>query len=144
MSEKLFVYGTLMFAEIREALAGRDFKSFPATLNGYRRLSIFLAGRAPVPGIVADEAASVEGLVLRGVDRRSLWIFDTFEGVKGGLYSRERVQVKDNEGRSVQTLTYISGMAVRDMLKGHWDPETFKKRHLVAYRRRIIAAWRSD
>ncbi len=144
MAEKLFVYGTLMFPEIRSTLVGRDFQTFSAELRGYRRLSIFLPGRAPVPGIVADEAASVSGLVLRGVDRRSLWVFDTFEGVKGGLYSRERVTVEDSEGRALEVSTYVTGPAARELLKGDWDPEVFRKRHLVAYRRRIFAAWKRD
>ncbi|HSS66497.1 MAG TPA: hypothetical protein VLS27_18855, partial [Gammaproteobacteria bacterium] len=68
--------------------------------------------------------------------------FDTFEGVKGGLYDRLKVSVKDNQGRAIEASTYVSGTAVRDMLEGDWDPETFRKRHLIAYRRRIIAAWR--
>ncbi len=144
MAEKLFVYGTLMFPEIRSALVGRQFDTFPAELRGYRRLAIFLAGRAPVPGIVADESTSVAGLVLRGVDRRSLWVFDTFEGVKGGLYSRERVTVEDSEGRALEVSTYVTGPAARELLKGDWDPEVFRKRHLVAYRRRIFAAWKRD
>lgn len=144
MSEKLFVYGTLMFPEIRSALVRREFETFPAVLQGYRRSAVVLAGRAPVPGIVVDETASVTGLVLRGVDRKSLWIFDTFEGVKDGLYTRLRVTVKDGEGKAVEALTYVSGPAVREMLKEDWDPESFRRRHLVAYRRRIIAAWRRE
>ena len=142
MAEKLFVYGTLMFPEIRSALAGRDFETFSAELQGYRRLAIFLAGRAPVPGIVVDETASVSGLVLRAVDRRSLWVFDTFEGVKGGLYSRKRVEVIDSNGRVLEVSTYVTGPGTRELLKGGWDPEAFRKHHLAAYRRRIIAAWR--
>ena len=144
-----------MFPEVRSALTGRGFQTFPAVLSGYRRLALFLAGRAPVPGIVAEEEASVSGLVLRGVDSRSLQAFDTFEGViikpygfelwegvKGGLYDRERVAVRDGEGRSVQVLTYVSGPAVRGILKGEWDPEIFRKRHLPAYRGRLLAARR--
>jgi len=142
VAEKLFVYGTLMFPEIRSVLVRREFDTFSADLQGYRRLAIFLAGRAPVPGIVADEKASVSGLVLRGVDRKSLTLFDTFEGVSSGLYSRERVMVKDGQGRVVEVFTYLSGAAMRGMLKGDWDPETFRKQHLVVYRRQIIAAWR--
>lgn len=142
MAEKLFVYGTLMFTEIRSALVGRDFETIPAVLHGYRRSAIFLSRRAPVPGIVVDQKANVRGLVLRGVDRKSLWIFDTFEGVRGGLYSRERVSVKDDEGKIIEALTYVTGLALRDTLKGEWDPEIFRKRHLAAYRRRVLAAWR--
>ncbi len=142
VAEKLFVYGTLMFPEIRSALVGREFETFPADLPGYRRLAILLAGRAPVPGIVADETANVSGLVLRAVDRRSLWVFDTFEGVKGGLYRRQRVEVQDNTGRALEVSTYVTGPAARALLRGDWDPEVFRKRHLVAYRRRVIAAWR--
>ncbi len=142
MAEKLFVYGTLMFPEIRSVLVRREFDTFSAQLQGYRRFAISLAGRAAVPAIVADEKTSVSGLVLSGVDRKSLWVFDTFEGVKGGLYTRERVMVKDGEGRAIEAMTYVSGPAMRETLKGDWDPEIFRKRHLVAYRRRIIAAWR--
>ena len=142
MAEKLFVYGTLMFPEIRSVLAGREFESFPAELRGYRRHAIVLSGRVPVPGIIKDETASVSGLVLRGVDRRSLSVFDTFEGVKGGLYRRQRVEVRDHAGGALEVSTYITGPAARELLKGNWDPEDFRKRHLVAYRRRIIAAWR--
>lgn len=144
MAENLFVYGTLMFPEIRDALVGREFKSFPAVLEGYRRSAIVLSTRAAVAGIVAEKNASVSGLVLRSVDHKSLAAFDVFEGVKGGLYDRLKVTVKDPDGRTVEASTYVTGPAVRDMLKGDWDPDVFRKRHLAAYRRRLLAAWRSE
>ena len=142
MAEKLFVYGTLMFPEIRSALVNRDFETFPAVLQGYRRLAIFFAGRAPVPGIIEEKEQSVSGLVLKSVDRRSLSIFDTFEGVRGGLYDRIRVSVTDDDRQAIEVSTYVTGPAARELLKGEWDPELFRRRHLTAYRRRIIAAWR--
>jgi gamma-glutamylcyclotransferase (GGCT)/AIG2-like uncharacterized protein YtfP len=142
VAESLFVYGTLMFPEIRSVLVGREFRTSPAFLHGYRRRSVFLAGRAPMPGIVADEAASVSGILLRSVDSRSLRIFDTFEGMKAGLYDRLKVSVSDGEGKTVEVSTYVPGLAARGLGKGEWDPDVFRRRHLAAYRRRIIALWR--
>lgn len=142
MAEKLFVYGTLMFPQIRSVLVNREFQTSPAELHGYRRFAIFIAGRAPVPAIVAADDASVSGILLGGVDWRSLRVFDTFEGVTAGLYSRIRVSVRDGEGRAIDVSAYVAGPAARGLLEGEWDPEEFRKRHLPAYRRRIRAAWR--
>lgn len=143
MTHRLFVYGTLMFPEIRSVLVNRDFRTFPAVLEGYRRQAVVLSGRVAVPAIVEDEASSVAGLVMGNVDRKSLSVFDIFEGVKDGIYCREHVTVEDGEGRTLGVSTYVPGPAVREMLRGEWDPHLFRKRHLAAYRRRISAAWRA-
>ncbi len=67
-------------------------------------------------------------------------IFGTFEGFKDALYTRLGVSIKDSDEAALETLVYVSGPAIRATLEGHRDLETFRGRHLLAYRRRIVAA----
>jgi hypothetical protein len=86
--------------------------------------------------------ASVAALVLRGVDRESLRIFDTIEGLTGGLYNRLRVSVRESEGKAGGISIYVAGPAVQGPLADDWFAEAFRKRDLPDYLRRIVSAWR--
>jgi gamma-glutamylcyclotransferase (GGCT)/AIG2-like uncharacterized protein YtfP len=84
----LFVYGTLRDPKLVEQLTGQSYRSQPALLRGYRKVS--------PPGsyayIVADAAQCVEGLLLLGIDATALAAVDHYEG-EGELYRRTVVEV---------------------------------------------------
>jgi gamma-glutamylcyclotransferase (GGCT)/AIG2-like uncharacterized protein YtfP len=88
MLTMLFVYGTLMDDGVVAQLTGRRFAKTPARLEGYRRLTP--PGGYPV--IVPAAGASVDGLVLRGIDADALRVFDQYED-EGRLYRRLSVTV---------------------------------------------------
>ncbi len=86
----LFVYGTLMDADVRRLVIGRPLETEqtqPATLKNMRR--VYIAGRV-YPMVVPRRGDSVEGLLLSGLSAEDYERLDDFEG---GDYRRERQPV---------------------------------------------------
>lgn len=70
----LFVYGALMYKDVREALLGHDYETTDATLEGYTRKQ---TKDLPYPALQeADE--KVEGVLLKNVEVHDLIILDKF------------------------------------------------------------------
>jgi gamma-glutamylcyclotransferase (GGCT)/AIG2-like uncharacterized protein YtfP len=130
MRQNLFVYGTLMFPAVMEAVTGRSFASEPAWLDGYARYR--LRG-ATYPGIVPAVGARVVGVLHRGLDARSLAQLDRFEGEP---YRRAPVRVSTAGGKSIGACAYVvrPGRAVR-VSRRPWDPQQFQHRGLRQFRR---------
>ena len=132
----LFVYGTLMFPEIRAAVAGQRLAAPPAMLPGYRREGV--RGEA-YPAIIRDPRSNVTGCLLRGLGRAALRRIDAFEGPE---YVRRlhRVRLLDEAGRPGRTAIaacYVIAPAAAHRLDGRpWDPHVFAEGHLDRYRRR--------
>lgn len=99
MGQRLFVYGTLQLPEITERVVGRALSGTPASLPGFRS---GLVARANFPGIVVDENASVQGLLVGGLTWQDLHQLDRYEGE---LYRRLKVNVLqvDAEGTAYNT-----------------------------------------
>ncbi len=91
--DNLFVYGTLRDDGVVRQVTGRTFPKVEGTLTGYRRVEA--SPRFPYPYLVAQEGASVRGVVLLGVDPESLGRLDEYEG---GCYERRRVAVSAGQG----------------------------------------------
>ena len=85
---RLFVYGTLLDDARLRAIVGRSLPRRAARLARHRR--IWAAGEYPY--LVPDPAASVDGVLVEGLDVRTLAALDAYEAV-GHLYVRERVVV---------------------------------------------------
>jgi len=97
----LFVYGTLMDDALVFELTGRRFRTAPATLNGFRKVS----PRLGYPYVVVDPGGVVNGLALYDVDAEALRRFDVYED-EGRLYRRVEVAVTVAE-REERALTYV-------------------------------------
>lgn len=85
----LFVYGTLMDADVRTMVIGRPLEPAqirPARLKNMRR--VYIAGRL-YPMVVPRRGAEVEGLLLSGLSQEDFVRLDAFEGD----YRRERQNV---------------------------------------------------
>lgn len=80
----LFVYGTLMDPELVRRLTGRIFSRCPARLADFRRIE----PPGSYPYIVPCPGSTVEGVVLRNLDDRTLRVLDEYEG---NLYLRTEV-----------------------------------------------------
>jgi gamma-glutamylcyclotransferase (GGCT)/AIG2-like uncharacterized protein YtfP len=87
----LFVYGVLMFAELRLALTGRDFATSPAALSGYRRYRV---KAEQFPALLAQAGSVTNGLLLHDVDPDTRALFDLFEDVENDLFRKHSVEVK--------------------------------------------------
>lgn len=86
----LFVYGTLMDADVRTLVIGRALEAAqiaPAVLKHMRR--VYIAGRV-YPMVIPRRGDSVEGLLLSGLSAEDYARLDAFEG---GDYARERQAV---------------------------------------------------
>lgn len=86
----LFVYGTLMDADVRSLVIGRPLEPTqlkPAVLKHMRR--VYIAGRL-YPMIVPRRGAAVDGLLLTALTDEDYARLDAFEGAD---YGRERQSV---------------------------------------------------
>jgi len=75
-----FFYGTLLDADIRRLVFGRDVpveEATPATLPGYRRYSV---RGEPYPAAVPEPGSTIEGIVLRGLNVLDAARLSNFEG----------------------------------------------------------------
>lgn len=126
--ERVFTYGTLAFAEVMEAVAGRASASEPATLDGFVRLRV---RGAVYPGVRARAGATVDGVLYRGLDAAALARLDRFEGA---LYERRRLAVRLARGGACEAWVYVVPDALAHRLADEpWDPERFRREHLPAY-----------
>jgi gamma-glutamylcyclotransferase (GGCT)/AIG2-like uncharacterized protein YtfP len=128
--DRLFAYGTLMWPEILEEVAGCRLPSEPATLRGYARRAV--RGES-YPGIVEDPGGRVEGVLYRGVPPQAWDRLDRFEGE---MYARTLVQAELADGIPLPAGAYVVKPAFRDRLDAiDWDPAAFARRDLARFRR---------
>lgn len=109
-NELVFAYGSNMdLAQMQERCPDSDLASFIAEARGWRlcfpREST--RRRGGVGSIVREEGLSVWGVVF-SVSDRDLPILDRFEGVGVGAYRREKVDLIDPHGHSVDAWTYFA------------------------------------
>ena len=124
----LFTYGTLEIPEVMEAVTGRSWASAEARAKGFAKF--LLKGRI-YPGMIALQGAACSGRVYYHIDRRTLEILDAFEDE---VYTRERIDVEVEEGRSLQAYAYLIPLQHRECLtSAPWEPDEFITRHLVHY-----------
>lgn len=123
----VFTYGTLLLAEVIEAVAGRRFASVPARLDGFERVRV---RGAVYPGARAAAAASIDGVLWLDVDDGALLRLDRFEG---DTYERRDVIVVTAEGpRDAQV--YVVPPANEHLLEpAPWDLDGFRREHLARY-----------
>ncbi|MCB1746677.1 MAG: gamma-glutamylcyclotransferase [Gammaproteobacteria bacterium] len=124
---RLFAYGTLMFAEVFAAVCGTTRPAHPARLPGHARHA--LRGRV-YPGLVARPGALTAGLLFDDIDA-ALWArLDAFEGA---LYDRRTVTVELADGPTAAAVYLLAPRAHRLLEDAAWDAEAFRTRHLATY-----------
>lgn len=100
MPRDLFVYGSLMFSELVEAIIGRNPAWEPAFLPGYKRC--LLAG-SPYAIITPKSGETVEGLLLQELTEAELAALDRYEGE---FYASMKVEVARADGSTARALAY--------------------------------------
>jgi gamma-glutamylcyclotransferase (GGCT)/AIG2-like uncharacterized protein YtfP len=106
LSRGLFVYGSLLWPDRRIAVIGREVRTSPARLAGWRVRS----GRYLY--IVEEVGAVTMGLILHDLDAADWNALDSYEDTPR-LYTREPVEVTDEDGAPVVAWIYIPTDLVR-------------------------------
>lgn len=141
MRHRIFAYGILTIPEVMEALLERRLPLRDAALDGYAR---FRLRDRPYPGIVAESAAAVDGVLYEGVGEDEITLLDHFEGE---LYERRSVRVRTACEPRVDADAYVVSERRRGRLSHEpWDRLRFEVEHLAGtldHCRRLGRAWRS-
>ena len=120
----LFVYGTLMDADIMGRVTGSAYQSQEATLQEYSRRTV----RGEVyPAIIKQSGCSVDGVVYFNISLVDIERLDKFEG---SLYERIEVEVIFNNGERVSSQTYvISTKSAHQLSNDNWSYDNFLAKH---------------
>jgi gamma-glutamylcyclotransferase (GGCT)/AIG2-like uncharacterized protein YtfP len=125
-----FVYGSLLFGEVMQAVTGTRYEGECASISGYAR---FLVSGATYPGLIPSEGDRVKGILYSGITEASMDWLDAFEGK---YYHRQRVFASTRTVDSVAAETYVFRIAYRELLTDQpWDADRFRKEHLSAFLR---------
>ena len=84
----LFVYGTLRDKRLLFELTGKSFSAAAAILKDFKKWT----PPGGYPYILPDKGSKVTGLLIRGVDPKSLRQLDRYED-EGQLYFRKKITV---------------------------------------------------
>jgi gamma-glutamylcyclotransferase (GGCT)/AIG2-like uncharacterized protein YtfP len=123
--QRLFVYGTLEFPEVLRKVLGTMLEGEKARLHGFVR---YLLINREYPGIVQDAGSETDGVLYHGVTPKHLRALDRYED---NIYDRQRVQVVDACGESVDAWAYVIPPRHRHLLsRKPWQRNTFRNRHL--------------
>jgi len=128
MSDNLFVYGTLLYDEVREFLLDPHMTSV-IRLPGYRRVA--LKGE-DYPTLIVDPNSEVEGKIVWKIAEKELEFLDKWEG-------SEYERVKGKKGK-VSFWVYINDLRHgfgRHDFDGDWDSEKRKKAYLKQFHEQI-------
>jgi gamma-glutamylcyclotransferase (GGCT)/AIG2-like uncharacterized protein YtfP len=108
---RVFVYGSLLYSEIREAIVPNARVVGRAECPG-----VELAFRLNLPTLRASATEHVKGVILE-VDDRELAYLDRYEGVGHGLYTRWRIMVVNEADEMEEVETYLMSPAYP------WNPD---------------------
>ncbi len=121
-----FTYGSLMYADIFERVAGRVPECSPATLNNWRRHA--LRDRT-YPGAVQELGHSIRGVLWHDISDSELIRLDAFESSE---YQRIEVEVTLESGQTLMAQIYAwlnpGLLEVND-----WSQDDFEKNHRPAF-----------
>ena len=99
--DSLFTYGSLMCADIMALVAGSELQCTPAVLPGYRR---FQVRDEHYPGVMADKAGVVPGMVYHHISTAGWSRLDRFEGA---MYDRLPVTVRYDDSSASLVYCYV-------------------------------------
>lgn len=129
---KLFVYGTLIFTPVMEAVTGRQHEGQAAKLHNFAAYKV--VGDV-YPGIWHLEGVSTDGILYQDIDAKDLEILDRYEGEE---YNREILSIETEDGDTHRAWVYTYRPAYRHMLSEvPWNPDYFNESELEAYVARL-------
>ncbi|MDX8341575.1 gamma-glutamylcyclotransferase family protein [Draconibacterium sp. IB214405] len=127
----VFVYGSLLFAEIAEGLCQQKLHAENAVLFGFARHAI---KGADYPAIIRSENSKVNGKVLLNLDEKAMEILTFYED---NDYELVPVKVELNSG-SIDAVVYVWTGGNEFLEPFDWDAEQFRKESLEFYRDEVV------
>jgi gamma-glutamylcyclotransferase (GGCT)/AIG2-like uncharacterized protein YtfP len=127
--EALFVYGSLLFPQVLEALLGRSPELTAAAAAGWRVAA--LTGRQ-YPGLLPSDRHAI-GILITDLTPDEWRVLDAFED---DVYELRRLALTDTR----HAWAYVCPDD-REALTDDWDAERFAAEHLASYVK-VCAAWR--
>ena len=121
----LFVYGTLVFAEVVERLLGRLPEVARAAAPGW---STRLLPAKRYPGLVPDSMSAAGGLLFLDLTASERRLLDDYEGEE---YQRVDMTVVDEGGRMVEAQTYV--IDPTQATEERWTTQWFAELHLADF-----------
>lgn len=129
--QHLFVYGSLLFPEIREGLTGKSFQTADAVLYGFKRHAV--AG-ADYPAIVAHPSANVNGKIVFDVDKTAMQAIAFYEGDQ---YKTLRVKLL-YENAELEVLVFVWNLEHDDLEEHDWNEHGFEQESLPFYLAEVV------
>ena len=128
MSDALFTYGTLQFAEVMEAVTGLALPWVEAEAPGFAQ---FRLRDRIYPGMVAREGALTRGRVYTSMSHQTWELLDRFEDP---VYRRELLEVFRPDGSTMTAHAYVLPVAQQHLLSSDlWQMDWFSHVHLDGY-----------
>ena len=135
MHKSLFVYGTLMQPEIRNALLGKKLGFKPAKLYGYSAYSFYKDDyESEYPILKLDDDAVLNGYVLEQVSMKDFEILRFYEGEE---YLLKEIIVRV-DGINVRAHIFMTSNQGVFRYGNKWNLENFAENHLQYYLDTII------
>lgn len=128
---RFFFYGTLIDPDVRRLVLGRHAPAEVerAWLAGWRRVPIV---GATYPAVIRDAQGSVDGVLVRGLDRAARDLLVRYEGDE---YELIMVEVETDGGRHVAANLFVPRRPGFRHRRGMWDYADWSRRH----KRRFLA-----
>ncbi len=135
MDKSLFVYGTLMHPEIRNALLGKRLGFRPAKLYGYAAYSFYKdESESEYPILKPEEDAVLNGYVLEPVSMKDFEILRFYEGEE---YLLKEINVRVDD-INVKAHIFMTSNQHVFRYGNKWNLENFSENHLQYYLDTII------
>ncbi len=128
MSDALFVYGTLQFPGVMEAVTGLVLPWVKAEAPGFAQ---FCFTDRIYPGLVAREGALTQGRVYTNLSHQTWELLDRFEDP---IYRRDLLEVYRSDGSQMTSHAYVVPLAQQHLLSAElWQMDWFSHVHLDGY-----------
>ncbi len=125
---QLFVYGTLMSAQVIRAVCGYEQTGEPVVANGFKCRTLL---HEIYPAIVASHTEVVDGVLYRDLNAAQMALLDTFEG---DYYERQSLVVTLSDGTLVEAFGYVLSPQHAHLLSDRrWDYQRFLADGLGAF-----------
>lgn len=136
MGTDVFVYGSLMYAPVWEAVVVGKYASLQAALPGFRRAA--LEGLT-YPGAVRQSGHNIQGRLYLNVDNSDLKRLDDFEGE---WYERITVTVKTSDSNvSAQVYRWLHDALTRE---SDWSVQEFESTGLDLFLNTYVQTRREE
>ena len=125
----LFVYGTLLFDEVRDQVASSRYRYCPGHVTGYKRVKV---QRQIYPALIKGHG-TVDGRLLFDITSEDLIRLDAFEGA---YFNRRSVTVATEKDESMAAEVYELNPNHYDIIEDEpWIPADFKQHDLPIFLR---------